>query len=137
MRCVTVAGLAIFLCLGFKYFTQNSYLFRFATSYSPLSQLRLKNQVLNAYIGDNENTGNNQRLRTKMEYFCLEVQFGFWLFLLAGFWDFANFGPGCWVLVPPKASSRDNISKGGFFSSSCGITLWNNIIQVFQDYSVT
>ena len=56
-------------------------------------------------VCENENAGSNQRLQTKIENFCLEVQFRAWLFFPVGLWVFANSGQGLRVLVPPKLPS--------------------------------
>ena len=48
LRCVAGCGFGHFLCSGFGYFTQNSYFVGFSMSYSPFSQLRLKNQLSDA-----------------------------------------------------------------------------------------
>ena len=48
LRCVAGCGFGLFMCSGFGYFTQDSHFVGFSKSYSPLSQLRLKNQLSNA-----------------------------------------------------------------------------------------
>ena len=45
-------------------------------------------------VSENENAGNNQRLLTKIEGFCLALQLWALAVLLPGFWLFANFGLG-------------------------------------------
>ena len=56
-------------------------------------------------VGENGNAGNNESLMSKIEDFVQNCNFGFQIFTLAGFWVFANFGPGLRVLVPPWPAS--------------------------------
>ena len=57
-------------------------------------------------VCENENAvGDNLRLLTKIKRFSFRSVVWVLVFLLLGFWVFANFGLGLQVLAPPKAYS--------------------------------
>ena len=56
-------------------------------------------------FSEKEHAGQNGRLLTKIDDYCSQVRFRFWLFL-ASFRVLANFMPGLQLLVTAKALNK-------------------------------